>query len=65
MQLLENVSENVFGMFLKHDIPTLIFELIDRLQIIKFLNMLELKEYTPIMKYFALIDGHVGFDLIV
>ena len=44
MHLLENVPENVFGMFLKHEIPPLINELIDRLQIIKFENILELKE---------------------
>ena len=31
-----NVPENVFGMFLKHEIPPLIIELIDRIQIIKF-----------------------------
>ena len=26
---------------------------------------LKLKEYIPIMKYFALIDGHVGFKFML
>ena len=31
MHVLQNVPENVFGMFLKHEIPPLIIELKDRI----------------------------------
>ena len=33
MQLQENDPKNVFGMFLKHEIPPLTIELTDRFQI--------------------------------